>query len=73
MGLRPMETIEFIIRPDGRVEMRVQGIAGQNCTQVSYPIEQDLGQVAQREWTAEYFQAATTQPHHQDVHIYPRY
>ncbi len=64
-----METIEFIIRPDGRVEMRVQGIAGQDCIRVSHPIEQDLGQVAQREWTAEYFQAA--QPHSQDIHIYP--
>ncbi len=66
-----METIEFIIRPDGRVEMRVQGIAGTACTQVSAPMECDLGTVTQREWTAEYFQSVAAQLHHQDVHVYP--
>jgi len=68
-----METIEFIIRPDGRVEVQVQGIASAECTQVSHPIEQELGQVVHREWTAEYFQTTHTQPHHQDVHIHPHY
>ncbi|APB34069.1 hypothetical protein GlitD10_1743 [Gloeomargarita lithophora Alchichica-D10] len=66
-----METMEFVIRPDGRVEMQVQGIAGTECTQVSHLIEQDLGQVTQREWTAEYFQ--TVQPHQQDVTVNSHY
>ncbi len=68
-----METVEFIIRPDGRVEVQVQGIAGTECTQVSHQIEQDLGQVTQREWTAEYFQSVPSQPHQQDVHVHPHY
>jgi len=68
-----METIEFIIRPDGRVEVQVQGIASAECTRVSHPIEQELGQVVQREWTAEYFQTTNAQPHHQDVYIHPHY
>jgi hypothetical protein len=32
-----------------------------------------LGQVTQREWTAEYFQSVTSQSHQQDVHVHPRY
>ncbi|MEN9215545.1 MAG: DUF2997 domain-containing protein [Gloeomargarita sp. DG02_4_bins_56] len=65
-----METIEFVIRPDGRVEVQVQGIAGTECARVSHQIEQDLGQVTRREWTAEYFQTVAQS---QDAHVRPHY
>ncbi|MCS7030804.1 MAG: DUF2997 domain-containing protein [Gloeomargarita sp. SKYG116] len=64
-----METLEFVIRPDGRVEVRVQGVPGAACVEISQAIEQQLGVVTQREWTAEYFQAVVTQPQQQDVHV----
>ncbi|MEN9207438.1 MAG: DUF2997 domain-containing protein [Gloeomargarita sp. GMQP_bins_120] len=64
-----METLEFVIRPDGRVEVWVQGIPGAACMQVSQAIEEQLGVVTQREWTAEYFQTVVTQPQQQDVHV----
>ncbi|MCS6782687.1 MAG: DUF2997 domain-containing protein [Gloeomargarita sp. SKYBB_i_bin120] len=64
-----METLEFVIHPDGRVELRVQGVPGATCVALSQAIEQELGVVTHREWTAEYFQAVVAQPQQQDVHV----
>lgn len=50
-----METLEFIIRPDGRVEERVTGIIGSSCEAVTAAIEAHLGIVASRELTSENF------------------
>jgi len=50
-----METLEFIIYPDGRVEERVTGIIGSSCAAVTEAIEAQLGIVAHRELTAENF------------------
>ncbi len=56
-----METLEFIIHPDGRVEERVTGIIGSGCAAVTAAIEAKLGIVASRELTSENFaQVATT-------------
>ena len=50
-----METLEFIIYPDGRVQEKVTGVVGQSCTVVTEAIESELGYVVDREQTAEYF------------------
>jgi len=50
-----METLEFIIYPNGRVEERVTGIVGSSCAEVTDPIEAKLGIVAHRELTSENF------------------
>jgi len=50
-----METLEFIIHPDGRVEEKVTGIVGTSCTQVTAAIEAQLGRVVNQEPTSEYF------------------
>ena len=50
-----METLEFIIYPDGRVEERVTGIVGSSCAEVTAAIEAKLGIVAHRELTSENF------------------
>ncbi|MEO0407114.1 MAG: DUF2997 domain-containing protein [Cyanobacteria bacterium P01_A01_bin.135] len=54
-----METLEFIIHPDGRVEEKVSGIKGQSCTQVTEALESQLGTVIHKRQTADYFSAAT--------------
>ena len=51
-------TIRFLIRPDGRVEEQVEGVAGDGCTQLCDRIESRLGQVQQRRPTAEAFQSS---------------
>lgn len=50
-----METLEFIIYPDGRVEERVTGFIGSSCAEVTAAIEAKLGIVAHRELTSENF------------------
>lgn len=50
-----METLEFIIYPDGRVKETVTGIIGTSCQEVTAAIEAELGQVLSQEKTAAYF------------------
>ena len=54
------QTIRFRIRPDGRVEEVVEGIAGHGCEQLTERIEEKLGVVQQRQPTSEAFQGQTT-------------
>jgi hypothetical protein len=51
-----METLEFIIYPDGRVKEQVTGIVGASCEEVTAAIEAQLGQVLSREATSERYQ-----------------
>lgn len=50
-----METLEFIIYPDGRVQEKVTGIVGASCAEVTAAIEAQLGRVVSQEPTSEYF------------------
>ena len=50
-----METLEFIIYPDGRVQETVTGIVGNSCAEVTAAIEAQLGQVLSHEPTSEFF------------------
>jgi hypothetical protein len=50
-----METLEFIIYPDGRVKETVTGIVGSSCQEVTAAIEAQLGRVVSQEKTSEYF------------------
>lgn len=50
-----METLEFIIYPDGRVKEKVTGIVGNSCEEVTLAIEAQLGKVISSEKTSEYF------------------
>ena len=56
-----METLEFIIYPDGRVQEKVTGIVGISCEAVTAAIEAQLGQVVSQEATSEYFSQAVSQ------------
>ncbi|AFY64894.1 DUF2997 domain-containing protein [Geitlerinema sp. PCC 7407] len=50
-----METLEFIIYPDGRVEEKVTGIVGSSCAEVTAAIEAQLGRVVHQQPTSEFF------------------
>ncbi len=50
-----METLEFVIYPDGRVLEKVTGIVGASCAEVTAAIEAKLGQVVSHEQTSEFF------------------
>lgn len=53
--VKSMETLEFIIFPDGRVQEKVTGIVGTSCAEVTAAIEAQLGIVLSQELTSEYF------------------
>ena len=55
-----METLEFIIYPDGRVQETVTGIIGSSCAEVTAAIEEKLGQVTTVQPTADYFAQKNT-------------
>lgn len=50
-----METLEFIIYPDGRVKETVTGIVGSSCQEVTAAIEKQLGVVVDHKQTADYY------------------
>jgi hypothetical protein len=58
-----METLEFIIYPDGRVKEMVTGIVGASCAEVTAAIEAQLGTVMSQQATSEYY----AQPSEQGV------
>ncbi len=57
----PQRTVRFTIRPDGRVEERVEGVTGPACQQLTERLEAALGTVERQEPTAESFQQTNTQ------------
>ena len=56
-----METLEFIIYPDGRVKEVVTGVVGASCEEVTRKIEQEIGNVVARETTSEFYQQSVQQ------------
>ncbi len=56
-----METLEFIIYPDGRVQEKVTGIVGASCQEVTAAIEAQLGRVVSQEKTAQYYSQPVNQ------------
>ncbi len=56
-----METLEFIIYPDGRVFEKVTGISGASCAEVTAAIEAQLGQVLSQKTTSEFFATEQSQ------------
>lgn len=63
-------TVRYLIRPDGRVEERVEGVEGEVCRQLTERIEASIGPLERRVPTAAAFQPASaslcqTQPQEQ--------
>ncbi|MGF1568414.1 MAG: DUF2997 domain-containing protein [Nodosilinea sp.] len=56
-----METLEFIIYPDGRVKEMVTGIVGASCAEVTAAIEAQLGVVVAQQTTSDYYAQASPQ------------
>lgn len=65
----PQRTVRFTIRPDGRVEERVEGVIGPACQQLTERLEAALGSVERQESTAEAFQQTKTQSQSLPVHL----
>ncbi|MGM0574459.1 MAG: DUF2997 domain-containing protein [Myxococcota bacterium] len=44
------------IDPDGNVNIQVEGVGGKDCVDFSKFLEDELGDVTEREFTSEYYQ-----------------
>ncbi len=64
-----METLEFVIHPDGRVQEKVTGIVGRSCAEVTAAIEAELGVVLNQETTSEYFTQTQHQSNSETTHV----
>ncbi|MGB3532463.1 MAG: DUF2997 domain-containing protein [Microcoleaceae cyanobacterium] len=64
-----METLEFVIYPDGRVQEKVTGIVGRSCAEVTAAIEAELGVVLTQETTSEYFTQPQNQSNSETTHV----
>ena len=49
------QTIKFIIAQDGTVREEVQGVKGGECTDVTLPFEEALGNLETRQFKPEYY------------------
>ena len=57
----PQRTLRFRIRPDGRVEERVEGLQGEACLGLTERLETALGTVERRAATSEAYTPPTEQ------------
>lgn len=51
-----LEQIEYIIREDGKVELKVRGIKGSGCVKLTEGVLSKLGEVIACEKTQEYYE-----------------
>ena len=65
----PQKTIRFTIRPDGRVQERVEGVAGEACQQLTQEVEVALGTVERQESTSEAFLRPEVQSQSLPAHL----
>ncbi|SIQ98320.1 Protein of unknown function [Alkalispirochaeta americana] len=47
--------LEIVIDKDGEVSIKVEGVNGSRCVQLTKDIEEELGIVVEREKTSEYY------------------
>jgi len=58
-----MQEMEIVIDTEGRVAVKVNGVQGPDCLELTRRIENELGTVEERTYTATYYE----QPVHEDL------
>jgi hypothetical protein len=51
-----MQELEITIDKEGRVQIAVRGVKGEGCLGLTKNIENSVGTVEEREYTAEYYE-----------------
>jgi hypothetical protein len=51
-----MQELEITIDKEGRVQVEVRGIHGEGCVELTKNIENAVGTVEERKYTAEYYE-----------------
>tara|TARA_Y100001978_G_C23536019_1_gene357381 strand:- start:307 stop:591 length:285 start_codon:yes stop_codon:yes gene_type:complete len=50
-----LTTIKYTIKVDGNIEEKVLGVDGHACQKITYPIENDIGDVVSRNYLKSFF------------------
>ncbi len=57
-----MQELEIFINPEGEVSVRVKGLKGRSCLELTKPLEEQLGsEIISRNYTSEYYDNAKNQ------------
>lgn len=48
--------IEYLIKPNGEVEIKVKGVKGLECVKLTEPLQSKLGEVTEQTKTSEYYE-----------------
>ncbi len=51
-----MQSVTYIIKPDGKIEIDVEGVQGSDCKEITKKVEERLGKVESVEFKASYYQ-----------------
>ncbi len=62
-----MQELEITIDKEGRVQVAVRGVKGQGCLELTKGIENAVGIVEEREYTAEYYEEPVSVSDHNVV------
>jgi hypothetical protein len=62
-----MKELEITIDREGRVQVAVRGVQGESCLAMTKNIEEAVGTVEEREYTAEYYELPVTESGRQFV------
>ncbi|PKL65508.1 MAG: hypothetical protein CVV32_03345 [Methanomicrobiales archaeon HGW-Methanomicrobiales-3] len=60
-----MQELEITIDREGRVQVAVRGVKGEGCLALTKNIEDAVGTVEEREYTAEYYEQPVEVPEYQ--------
>jgi hypothetical protein len=55
-----MQELEITIDKEGKVQVAVRGVHGEGCLAITNNIENAVGTVEEREYTAEYYEQPVT-------------
>jgi hypothetical protein len=62
-----MQELEITIDKEGRVQVAVRGVKGEECLGLTKNIENAVGTVEERKYTAEYYEQPVSVSDHQYV------
>jgi len=62
-----MQEVEITIDKEGRVQVAARGVKGEGCLAITKNIENAVGTVEEREYTAEYYEQPVSISNHQWV------
>jgi hypothetical protein len=63
-----MQELEITIDKEGKVQFAVSGVHGEGCLGITRNMENAVGTVEKREYTAEYYEQPVSVSDHRAVH-----